>query len=268
MLNETGKKVCPETHNFGLKSERKACKYKVKTNFYTKKQFSTEEDEFILKSFYKKGYGIETIKFVCEKLSRCDKSIRGRYEILSRRNIGPKRSFTLKEDMLIIDEAVRTLKKGISLRDVKITNCGRDLETSLNRAYRSIFDRWKRQLHPWILQYYKKTLNFEIRPMLANVIADNFDSISSVNWGYVSSFPEFSGYTEKSLRALYGNQVIRLVEDSTGVGRTKLSLKEIASVAEEKFKNIKIRKGIIKRQTEVINYFEKCVEENNLVIDI
>ncbi len=268
MLNETGKKVCPETHNLGPKSERKACKYKVKTNFYTKKQFSTEEDEFILKSFYKKGYGIETIKFVCEKLSRCDKSIRGRYEILSRRNIGPKRSFTLEEDMLIIDEAVRTLKKGISLRDVKITNCGRDLETSLNRAYRSIFDRWKRQLHPWILQYYKKTLNFEIRPMLANVIADNFDSISSVNWGYVSSFPEFSGYTEKSLRALYGNQVIRLVEDSTGVGRTKLSLKEIASVAEEKFKNIKIRKGIIKRQTEVINYFEKCVEENNLVIDI
>ena len=104
--------------------------------------------------------------------------------------------------------------------------------------------------------------------MLANVIADNFDSISSVNWGYVSSFPEFSGYTEKSLRPLYGNQVIRLVEDSTGVGRTKLSLKEIASVAEEKFKNIKIRKGIIKRQTEVIKYFEKCVEVNNLVIDI
>ena len=45
MLNETGKKVCPETHNLGPKSKRKACKYKVKTNFYTKKQFSTEEDE-------------------------------------------------------------------------------------------------------------------------------------------------------------------------------------------------------------------------------
>ena len=245
----------------------KAGTYKSKMNFHTKKQFSKEEDEFILKSFHEKGYGTKTIKFVSDKLSRNEGSIRGRYEILSRSNIGPKRSFTLEEDMLIIDEAVKSLKKGIPLREVKITN-RRDLETSLHKAYRSIFDRWKKNLHPWILQYYKKTLNLEIRPMLANVIAENFDSISSVNWGFVSSFPEFSGYTEKSLRSLYGNQVIRFVENITGIQRTKLSLKEIATVSEEKFENIKIRKRTIKRQAEVIKYFENCVEKKNIVIDI
>ena len=221
-----------------------------------------------MKSFHENGYEKKTIKFLRDKLSRNHQSIRGRYRILSRRNLGPKRSFKLEEDMLIIDEAVRTLKKGIPLLEVKITNCGRDLEKSLNRAYRSIFDRWKKQLHPWILQYYTKTLNLEIRPMLANLIADNFDSISSVNWSYVSSYPEFSGYTEKSLRSLYGNQVIRVVEDSTGTQRSKLSLKEIATVAMEKFKNSKIRKTVIKRQTEVIKYFENCVKKNNILIDI
>ena len=269
MLN-IGKKVSPdpEEHNLESKIKKKAGTYKVKTDFYTKKKFSKEEDEFILKSFHENGDEKKTIKFLRDKLSRNHQSIRGRYRILSRRNLGPKRSFKLEEDMLIIDEAVRTLKKGIPLLEVKITNCGRDLEKSLNRAYRSIFDRWKKQLHPWILQYYTKTLNLEIRPMLANVIADNFDSISSVNWSFVSSFPEFSGYTEKSLRSLYGNQVIRVVEDSTGTQRSKLSLKEIATVAMEKFKNSKIRKTVIKRQTEVIKYFENCVKKNNILIDI
>ena len=39
MLTEKGKKVYPETHNFGRKSESKVSNYKVKANFYTKKHF-------------------------------------------------------------------------------------------------------------------------------------------------------------------------------------------------------------------------------------
>merc|ERR1711915_994871 len=117
------------------------------------------------------------------------------------------------------------------------------------------FDRWKKNLHPWLLQHYNKNLNFEVRPMLANLIADNYKPISSVDWGFVSSFPEFSGYTEHGLRSLYGNQVIRLVEDIVGRNRKEITFKEIASVAEEKFKTIKVRKSVLKRQKEVINYF-------------
>ena len=255
----------------GPKKTKKASNQprQVKGDFYLKKKFTPDEDKMILTTFEDQGNCSDTIKHLCETMSRTSQSIKGRHEILLNEKRDPKRSFTIQEDMLIIEDAVESLKQGISLRDVKISNSGRDLEKSLvGRGYRSIFDRWKKMLQPWLLQYYNKNLNLEIRPMLANIIADHFESISSVDWGFISSFPEFSGYTEQSLRSLYGNQVITLVEGIVGKSRKEMSLKEIASVAEARIKNIKVRKSVFKRQNEVIKYFENCLKKNNIEIEM
>ena len=35
--------------------------------------------------------------------------------------------------------------------------------------------------------------------MLANVIADNFDSRDNIDWEMLTKYPEFSGYSNKNL---------------------------------------------------------------------
>ena len=38
---------------------------------------------------------------------------------------------------------------------------------------------------------------------LANVLADNFESLESVSWASLLEYPEFSGHTAKSLRVAF-----------------------------------------------------------------
>ena len=78
----------------------------------------------------------------------------------------------------------------------------KELATRLNRNAWSIEQRWINQIKIWLLQYYKKTLNLEIRPMLANLLANHFQSYEDIDWKFVVTFPEFSGHTEGSLRML------------------------------------------------------------------
>ena len=50
---------------------------------------------------------------------------------------------------------------------------------SLGRTRGSVTERWESRLKSWIKGHYTKTFNFEIRAMLADVLANNFENIES-----------------------------------------------------------------------------------------
>ena len=108
------------------------------------------------------------------------------------------RPFQFNEDCKLIDTALKHLAQCGSLEATAILDT--ELETlaaSLNRNAISTAQRWERKLKVWLLSYYTKTSNLEIRPMLANVIADNFDSRDNIDREMLTKYPEFSGHTEK-----------------------------------------------------------------------
>ena len=45
--------------------------------------------------------------------------------------------------------------------------------------------------------------------MLANVVADNFEDIDSIDWNFVISFKEFSGHTLHSIRYQFYSQIFQ-----------------------------------------------------------
>ena len=170
--------------------------------------------------------------------------------------------FSLEEDMLIMDCAMSELLTGKVLKETKIMNVSHIAE-SLKRRHSTVQHRWKSTIRTWLLQYYAKTLNFEIRPMLAKVLADNFESIKTVDWASVLEYPEFSGHTAKSLRKAF-NCLESILHKKLNVKISDLSLKQISVFAQENYKPRKLSKKTEKRQQELIAYFENFVKENNI----
>ena len=95
--------------------------------------------------------------------------------------------YSFHEDCIIIDNAILNLRKCKSLQKTMLQN-SEEIAQILKRNERSVYFRWTTQIRAWLLQYYyyKKSLNLEIRPMLANVLADNFESVDSIDWKIVS----------------------------------------------------------------------------------
>ena len=170
--------------------------------------------------------------------------------------------FSLEEDMLIMDCAMSELLTGKVLKETKISNVSHIAE-SLKRHHSTVQHRWKSFIRTWLLQYYAKTLNFEIRPMLAKVLADNFKSLKTVDWDFVLKYPEFSGHTANSLRSAL-SCLEKVLHRKLGVKRSDLSLKQISEFAQENYKPRKVSKKTEKRQQELIAYFEKNVKQNNI----
>ena len=134
-----------------------------------------------------------------------------------------------------------------------------------NRHDQSVHRRWKANIRTWLLQYYAKTLNLEIRPMLSNFIADNFESEGSINWNYVlTAVPEFSGHTITSLRYLFASVIKNHASKKLNTPIEKLSLKQVAAFADENYKQRKLRKRVEKRQHDLIEYFESLVKLNKI----
>ena len=101
--------------------------------------------------------------------------------------------------------------------------------------------------------------------MLANLLADKFDSVESIDWKYVITFKEFKGHTEDSLRFHFFSSMIPKTRSTLKKERSKITLKEIAKVVEENFNKSLDMKNITKeRQLEVIEYFEDGVKKQNI----
>ena len=230
---------------------------------YKIRQFTPDEDQVIIdtmQSAEKKSAGILELTKV---LNRPYKSIQNRIEKLGtgsgRRRF---RHFSLEEDFLIIDIALKSLKLCKSLEETHL-NDYEDLAKSLDRHANSVLDRWNTQLKMWLLQYYQKTLNLEIRPMLINVLANNFDSIQSIDWDWVKKVPEFSGYTANGLKKVFFAKIITNIARQLEVERTEMTLKKLSEAAKD-FKFSDVNKSVIARQKQIVDYFELQVKMNKV----
>ena len=249
----------------------KSNKYKYITNFNkSKKPFSRDEDEIIIDQVGDKKLSIETLKKLSVELNRQSNSIRKRVRLLRKEKISgaalkhSQKRFTLQEDMLIIDQVIVALKKCGQLENAELENPD-DLILKLDRTRTSVFNRWKTKIKPWLLQYYNKTLNLEIRPMLTRVIADNFDSVGSIDWESLTKFPELSGHSPSSLTCVFSHIITSIVHHQQhGVCKSELTLPKIAEVSKEIFENASVRKSTEKRQLELIQYFVKLMKQNNV----
>ena len=72
--------------------------------------------------------------------------------------------------------------------------------------------------------------------MLANVIADNFDSRDNIDREMLTKYPEFSGHTETSLRYVFFN-LLPLASRRLKVDKFDLTLRQIAEDAEANYQH-------------------------------
>ena len=227
-----------------------------------RKVFLKEEDDFLLDFMentpdFKKNRSAK-IRELVEPMNRTFHSIKNRVLVLERGTKPPKRrnkAFSLEEDKLIIDDAVKHLKL---TKDLHITNLSssRELSKSLKRGYQTIEIRWSAYIKTWLLQHYHKTLNLNIRLMLANLLKDNFETFDSINWSFVASFPEFLGHTEEDLRYMFYNKMVFNASSHLNKERSKLTFQDIVRDVEEHNNFKSVNKSIIERQKQLIEYFE------------
>jgi len=172
--------------------------------------------------------------------------------------------FSLIEDKLIIDEAIKHLKHCKSLREANIQNL-LEFGKIMKRNHKSIDDRWESFIKCWLLQYYNKNLNQEIRPMLVDTIHRNYDSVLDIDWEFVLCHKEFSGYTIKGLKELFSD-IIWKAAKSLKKPSYELTLDEIAIFTEEYFKKtLRVNTLLEKRKMDCIEYFESKISEEKII---
>ena len=246
-------KVVRSKYNSNL-DEKLETKRSFKHTFrklYKLKHYTPKEDEVIVQTLKSKENKPAAIRELSKVLNRTYTSIANRITKLETAGVGEAsrrlKAFSLEEDLLIIDNSLQSLKLSKSIIETKLDDI-EELAKSLNRHAKSVFDRWDSKLKVWILSYYQKTLNLEIRPMLINVLAENFDSIRDIKWDWVRKIPEFSGYTSKSLRRVFFNGIIVEMAKKLELNRTDMTLQTIAETARDfKFRSV-IRDNVRSRQ--------------------
>lgn len=194
-----------------------------------------------------------------KKLDRNDNSIVGRLDQLrSGRHLKMRKCFTLEEDLMIIDEALKVMKDTRSLEKTVLSN-SKELGKQFNRNHWSIDLRWNTQIKTWLMQYYNKTLNLEIRPMLANFLAENFVSYKQIDWKFVLTFPEFKGHTEESLRLIFYTKMLFYATRNLKLKRNEITLAQIAEDTARMCLLKRRNRVIEERQKNVVNYFERKI---------
>ena len=235
------------------RKNRKVCKIKF---------FLPEEDEFILKAIRKDDYKIVDI---AKQLNRGCDSIIWRIKKLKTTGTSRRRykNFDLKEDCVLIDSAMKNLRKHNCLENTIIED-QEEIASNLKRDTNSIKFRWEKLLRVWLLRYYKKTLNLEIRPMLANVIAENYETMGDIEWKDLLKYQEFSGHSDSSLRTVFYAHILPGAVKRLNIDKFDLTLKEIAGDAESNYKSTEVSKKVERRQKDIINYFETKIKQYNL----
>jgi len=231
-----------------------------KTNF-KRKFFSPEEDEIL-------QHAIDTDDINCkdlaEQLGRTGGSIDTR---IRRLKCGgrkfARRDYSLVEDLLIMDRMLKRLP-GKRLEDLEmlVDSTTPEFLTSLGRTMISgPMYRWGVQLKPWILQHYAGTLNLDIKRMLANYIADTFDSFDSIDWALVVQRPDFAGHTMSSLKHMFYGNLFNSTKKHLKLEPSEVTLKNIA---DDTGLRQKVCERVLIRQKQVIDYFEQYVEKHGI----
>ena len=98
--------------------------------------------------------------------------------------------------------------------------------------------------------------------MLANAIADNFQSREIIDWEFLRTFPEFVGHTKNSLKNQYNNIMLSYKKRFTD--KLDATVQEIATYATISYKPNKLTIQLETRQQEIIEYFEEQVRLHNI----
>jgi len=251
-----------KTVSVSNQKRKDALKYHLKHSM--KKRYTPEEDELLLPAIHNEKH--KDFKELALLLNRDITSVRGRIRYLRRSSKIKKKklSFSLTEDLAIVDVAMEFIIMSESF-EVPLPKF-QALAAEINRGINSVSKRWDRRLKIWIRRYYHKTLDLEIRPMLANLIAEQYDNVDDIDWKKVIQHSEFLGHTEDSLSYIYFCILIPNGANHFGKPRMQLTLKEVAEYAGECYKNPKISKPMKIRQTQVISHFENLVKERKLLL--
>jgi len=236
------------------------------------KRFSKEEDEILFEAYISskpensKRLPNDFYKDLSNKMNRSESSLFHRIKRLkSGRLVNKQGIFTLLDDKAIIDEAVENLKEVKSLRNTTIANRD-ELAIKLGRNKYTLISRWYYRIKPWIMSYYEKTLNLDIRVPLASFVAENFETIYAIDWDLVLERPEFSGHTVGSIRYVY----LRMLHLAAWHLKLHSGLVSLGQVAEDAKTTYTLGKGrnipatTKQRQMEVIEYFENVIKKNGI----
>ena len=226
-------------------------------------RFTTAEDKILLEAI-NSGEELDFTK-LAKRMKRNSTSVQHRVLKLKLSGGDSSRSsLTLQEDLAIIDSATKHLKEFSKLDDVFLKDA-EVLAASFRRSKASVRHRWDFILKVWVKSYYTGTLNLNIKVMLANVIADNFEDIDSIDWNWIlRSFNEFAGHTLASIRRTFYNNIYKSTIMHSKDDKTKVTLKDIAKDAAVTYSNENARKisdSTLARQREVIEHFEKKTKE-------
>jgi len=233
------------------------------------KKFTSEEDEILVEAMATFGDTINIGK-LAKQLDRPRSSVRDRLiKLRTGKRQREKRAFSLTDDLLIMERVLENLP-GNTLRDLSLHNDGTSAEvaTALGRNEVSSRNRWGHTLKPWILQHYSGTLNFDIRIILANYLAENFDCLDSIDWVVVATRPEFVGHTQGSLRSIFYGHLFKSTKLNSDIEYSQITLKNIAdnaNVAYSPENSRKVSQNVLKRQKSVIDYFEQYVKKHDII---
>ena len=253
-------KVKPKAarENLNTGSERKRKGFRKGKPGVAKKRFVEKEDKILWRAIRKGKDG--DVKSLAKTLNRNAESVRNRIvKLKTGVSIKVKKSFTLEEDLFILDAALEHFHQVQSIKETRLLNL-RETSDRLKRNIFSVYNRWENLMKVWLIGYYSKTLNLDVRIMLANFLADNFASVSSIDWEQVSRHKEFSGQTERSLRKLFFAYIMKHASWRLNVDTSQLTLRQVAESAEVSYRADNVRKvsqNVQTRQLQIIEYFEK-----------
>ena len=246
-------------NNLKMKT-KKTNKDTVKVYGFKRQKYLESEDKILMEAI--NTGNTSDLKALSQKLNRDCGSLMNRIKKLSRSNLENKivhKSFSLEEDKLIIDSVLERYTSNKDKPFLEAVQNPADLsEVSLNlkRVKFSVYDRWMRFIRVTLESFAHKTLDLDVRLMLANFLSDNFSSITSIDWHTVVSRPEFRGHSEFSLRKIFWSTLVRTAATDLGVSRTQLSLQQVAQHAQSGLKKIRNVKKVKKRQLDLIDYFQ------------
>ena len=263
--------VLSETNSLstdGVKKESKKSVRKGKQR-HTSIRFSEEEDEIVMDAFM--SAGISDLKKIPtgflsdlgKRMKRNGYSIKNRYSLLKTKNSRLYQvRFTILDDKAIIEAAAENIKKVGSLSKSSIED-SEEMATKLCRNKNTFWKRYEYHLKPWLLSYYAKTLNLDIRIMLGSFLEENFDTVYDIDWDLVAERPEFSGHTASNLKRIF-NKMAEKSAKHLNLSVDIVTLEQVADDARIVGSSRKVTERTKLRQMEIIEYFEKVIKAKGI----
>jgi len=264
--NETQKKIVRVKNNSNQKRTHRPKIVREKP-----KSFLEAEDAIIKAAIKEMRGNIKNINIpsLLKQLNRSHASVEQRIKklVLTGESGHRLKRFSLEEDMIIMDFILdKIARSGKCIESVvKFPSDIIELGPILRRTHQSVFERWKSVLLSTILGYHSKSLNLDIRIMLANYLADHFQSIISIDWTEVSKQPEFAGNTEISVRKVF-HRLLYKTSKELDIDKGCVTLNQVSDYATGHKHQTKRSEKTEKRQLDIVNYFERRCKAKDLRI--